>query len=60
MMGGSGKVLSGTDLYYGSLDSLKILGIRYQYILKDSTYDIFYAYIGKNVAYTIPDLVGSL
>lgn len=53
----SGTILSGTTLYYGSLDILKTLGIRYEYILKDAKYDIFYAYIGKNVSYNIGDLV---
>jgi hypothetical protein len=53
-------VLSGTQLYYGSLDLLKNLGIRYEYILKDGKYDIFYAYIGKNTSYSIPALVNAL
>lgn len=53
----TGSVLSGTTIYYGALDILKTLGVRYEYILKDKQYDIFYAYIGKNVSYSINDLV---
>lgn len=51
------QILSGTELYYWSLDIFKSLGIRYEHILKDTTYDIFYAYIGSWKTYNITDLV---
>ena len=54
---GKSQILSGTELYYWSLDIFKSLGIRYEYILKDATYDIFYAYIGSGKTYNITDLV---
>ena len=57
---GSGKMLSWASLYYGSLDVLKTLGIRYEYILKDSIYDIFYVYIGKNPSYELKPLIESI
>ncbi len=53
-------ILSGTELYYGSLDIFKTLGIRYEYILKDSLYDIFYVYIGKNTSYNLQDIAKEL
>jgi hypothetical protein len=56
----SGKMLSGATLYYGSLDVLKTLGIRYEYILKDSLYDIFYVYVGKNPSYELKPLIESI
>lgn len=52
--------LSGADLYYGSLDVFKTLGIRYEYIFKDSLYDIFYVYIGKDKTYDLKELITSL
>lgn len=54
------QILSGTKLYYGSLDIFKTLGIRYEYILKDNIYDIFYVYIGKWKTYDLQDLARSL
>lgn len=54
---GKSQILSWTDLYYGSLDIIKTLGLRYEYILKDNTYDIFYAYIGSGKTYNVTDLV---
>lgn len=56
----TGNFLSGTNLYYGSLDVLKKIGVRYEYILKDTTYDIYYAYIGKNVSYSISSLTQAI
>lgn len=50
-------ILSGTELYYWSIDIFKTLGIRYEYILKDNTYDIFYAYIGSGKTYNVSDIV---
>ena len=54
---GKSQILSGTELYYWSLDIFKSLGIRYEHILKDTTYDIFYAYIGSGKTYNVTDLV---
>lgn len=51
------RVLSGTKIYYGTLDILRTLSVRYEYILKDSQYDIFYVYIGKKWwEYKIPEI----
>jgi hypothetical protein len=49
--------LTGAELYYGSLDVFKTLGLRYEYILKDSIYDIFYVYLGKNKTYDLKELI---
>ena len=54
------NIMSWTKLYYGSLDIFKTLGIRYEYILKDNLYDIFYVYIGKWKTYNLSDLTRSL
>lgn len=40
-------VLSGTELYYGSLELLRTMWLHYEYILKDKEYPIYYAYLGK-------------
>ncbi len=56
----TGSILSGTTIYYGALDILKTLGIRYEYILKDKQYDIFYAYIWKDVSYSISELARAI
>ncbi len=51
-------ILSWTALYYGSLDILKTLWIRYEYILKDKNYNIYYVYVGKKwTEYKIPEMV---
>ena len=41
------KLLSGTKLRYGLVDSVEKLGISYQYALKDDQ-NIYYVYLGKN------------
>ena len=52
------RILSWTALYYGSLDILKTLWIRYEYILKDKSYNIYYVYVGKKgTDYAIPDII---
>ncbi len=51
------RILTWTELYYGTIDVFRSLWIRYEYVLKDSTYDIFYVYVGTGKTYDIPDLV---
>lgn len=52
------RMLSWTALYYGTLDILKTLWIRYEYILKDKSYNIYYVYIGKKgTDYGIPNII---
>lgn len=52
------KILSWTTLYYGSLDILKTLWIRYEYILKDKNYNIYYVYVGQKWAdYSLPEII---
>lgn len=55
------KVLSGTEMYYGPLESLEKLGIAYQYSLKDDK-DIYYIYLGKQdtVVYDFNDIARKL
>lgn len=55
------RILSWTALYYGSLDILKTLWIRYEHILKDKNYNIYYVYIGKKWStYNIPEIVKAI
>lgn len=54
------QILSGTELYYWGIDTLKTLWVRYEYILKDETYDILYAYMWADKTYNITSLVKSV
>lgn len=49
-------MLSGTSLFEGSIDVLKTLGINYGYVLKDSQYNIYYVYIGRDKTYDLPSI----
>lgn len=53
---GNVRTLSGTTLFQGSIDVLKTLGINYEYVLKDGTYNIFYVYIGRDKTYNLRDI----
>ncbi|MCF7834611.1 hypothetical protein K9M48_00950 [Candidatus Gracilibacteria bacterium] len=50
--------LSGTQLYYGILESVEKLGISYKYILKDSK-NIYYVFLGDN-KYDLVDITRKL
>lgn len=54
------QILSGTELYYWGIDTLKTLWVRYEYILKDETYDILYAYMWADKTYNITSLAKSV
>lgn len=53
------KLLSGTKLRYGLVDSIEKLGISYQYALKDDQW-IYYIYLGKNSKLDIEGVVKKL
>lgn len=50
------QILSGTDLFQGSMDILKTIGMNYEYILKDQKYAIYYVYIGRDKSYNFSDI----
>ncbi|MBP6911214.1 hypothetical protein KBC03_06585 [Patescibacteria group bacterium] len=49
-------MLSGSSLFQGSIDILKTIGIDYQYVLKDGTYNIYYVYIGRDKVYNLREI----
>lgn len=53
------KLLSGTKLRYGLIESIEKLGISYQYALKDNK-EIYYVYLGKNSKVDIETIVKKL
>jgi len=53
------KLLSGTKLRYGLVDSIEKLGISYQYALKDDQ-SIYYVYLGKDNKLDIESIVKKL
>ncbi len=50
------QMLPDTSLFQGNIDILKTLGINYEYVLKDGKYNIYYAFIGRNKTYNLPDI----
>ena len=59
--GESPKILSGTDLYFGAVESIELLGLEPEYLLKD-TKGFYYAKLEKepDLKKTVQDLNGSI
>ena len=54
-------MLSGTDLYFGAVESVELLGLEPEYLLKDSR-GFYYAKLAKepDLKQTVQDLGGNL
>lgn len=59
--GESPVILSGTDLYFGVVESVELLGLEPEYLLKDAK-GFYYVKLGKepNLKKTVQDLNGSI